>query len=251
MGDAWIAQCEEAASLVAGARKAVAFTGAGISVPSGIPDFRSPGGLWSRFDPMEVASIQALATNPRGVWEFLLDAHKMFRSAEPNPAHTALASMERDGIIAGVITQNIDRLHQRAGSANVVEFHGSSAEYYCRKCRLGYEADRIEELAAQALPVTCDCGGVVRPTVVFFGEGIPAAAQRGSEELLSGCDCIVIVGTSGDVAPANQLPHMVKARGGAVVEVNLGRTAYASLSDVRIDAPAEKVLPILYDLAIS
>jgi len=247
----WQADCERAARLLAQARKAVAFTGAGISVPSGIPDFRSPGGLWSRFDPMAVASIQALERNPRGVWEFLLDAVSLFHAARPNPAHQALADMERAGLVSGVVTQNIDGLHQRAGSRNVVEFHGSTASWHCRRCGAGHDLSRYHELTLAELPVTCACGGLVRPAVVFFGEGIPGDAVRGSDELLHGADLILIVGTSGDVAPANSMPYRVKRTGGVVLEVNLGPTAYAGLADVRLDAPAESVLPLLYELAES
>lgn len=243
--------CERAAELLRGARRAVAFTGAGVSVPSGIPDFRSPGGLWSRFDPMDVASVQAMNVNPRGVWEFLLDAVGMFRTAEPNPAHTALADMERRGLLAGVVTQNIDGLHQRAGSSRVVEFHGGCRTWYCRRCRRPWDASLVYELEPRDLPVLCSCGGLIRPSVVFFGEGIPGEAVSGSDRLLEGADLMLIVGTSGEVSPANSLPWRVKSAGGFVVEVNLGPTAYGRLSDVRLDAPAEEVLPLLYELAIS
>ncbi len=248
MAHPWQADCERAARLLARAKKAVAFTGAGISVPSGIPDFRSPGGLWSRFDPMDVASVQALAQNPRGVWEFLLDAVKMMRAAAPNPAHETLAALEADGRLAGVVTQNIDGLHQRAGSRQVVEFHGSLRSWYCRRCGDEQDHSRFHELTPAQLPVTCRCGGLVRPTVVFFGEGIPMEAMVGSGALVDGADLVLIVGTSGEVAPANAIPLRVKRAGGAVVEINLGPTAYEQVSDVRLDAPAEIALPLLYEL---
>lgn len=251
MSEPWHEDCARAAELLRDARQAVAFTGAGISVPSGIPDFRSPGGLWSRFDPMEVASVQALATNPRGVWEFLLDAEQLFHGAQPNAAHLALARMEADGLLAGVITQNIDGLHQRAGSRTVVEFHGSTASWHCRRCGEQHDGAAFHELARQDVPVWCGCGGLVRPDVVFFGEGIPMAAQTGVQELLDGADFILVAGTSGDVAPANAIPYRVKRAGGVVVEVNLGPTSYAGLPDVRLDAPVELVLPLLYERAVS
>ena len=240
--------CDKAAAVLRGARRAVAFTGAGISVASGISDFRSPGGLWSRFDPMAVASVQAMNTNPRGVWEFLLDAAGMFHSAEPNPAHLALAAMERDGVLAGVVTQNIDGLHQRAGSRRVVEYHGGCESWYCRRCAAPWDASRVHELSRGDLPVLCRCGGLIRPSVVFYGEGIPRRAVSGSDELLRGADVMLIVGTSGDVAPANGLPWRVKYGGGTVVEVNLGPTAFGSVTDIRLDEPAEEVLPVIYDL---
>ncbi|WP_461210730.1 SIR2 family NAD-dependent protein deacylase [Desulfocurvus sp. DL9XJH121] len=243
--------CERAAGLLKNAKKAVALTGAGISVPSGIPDFRSPGGLWSQFDPMDVASIEAMNGNPRGVWEFLLDAASMFDTAKPNPAHTALADMERAGLLRGVVTQNIDGLHRRAGSRTVVEYHGGCESWYCRRCRKPWDASRITDLGPKDIPVLCSCGGLIRPSVVFFGEGIPRGAVAGSDALLSGADMMLIVGTSGEVAPANAMPWRVKRSGGAVVEVNLGRTAFGGVADLRLDAPAEEVLPLLYDLAVS
>ncbi len=251
MAEPWRESCGRAAELLRGARRAVAFTGAGVSVPSGIPDFRSPGGLWSRFDPLAVASVQALAANPLGVWEFLLDALRLFHRAEPNPAHRALAALEADGLLAGVVTQNIDGLHQRAGSRRVVEFHGSVGAWHCQRCGRSHDHARYHELAAADLPVTCPCGGLVRPGVVFFGEGIPDAAVTGTRDLLDGADLVLVVGTSGDVAPANAIPWRVKRAGGAVVEVNLGPTAYGELADIRLDAPAERVLPLLYELAKS
>jgi NAD-dependent deacetylase len=249
MSEPWRTQCGRAAALLRAARRAVAFTGAGISVPSGIPDFRSPGGLWSRFDPMAVASVQALAANPVGVWEFLLDAVRLFHRAEPNPAHRALAALEADGLLAGVVTQNIDGLHQRAGSRRVVEFHGSAGAWRCHRCGLPHDHASYHELTRADLPVTCPCGGLVRPEVVFFGEAIPERAVDGAQELLDGADLVLIVGTSGDVAPASAIPWRVKRAGGTILEVNLGPTAYAELSDLRLDAPAERVLPLLYELA--
>jgi len=247
----WGEACERAASLLRRAKKAVAFTGAGISVPSGIPDFRSPGGLWSKYDPVKVASLQAMNTNPAGVWRFLVDTARIFRPAKPNPAHLALAGLERAGLLAGIVTQNIDGLHQAAGSGNVVEFHGGWGDWYCRRCGQGWDHSRVHELEPHELPVLCPCGGLIRPPVVFFGEGIPEAARRASDALLSGADLVLIVGTSGDVAPANAMPRRVKNAGGAVVEINLGATAYEGISDVRLDASAERVLPLLYDLAVS
>lgn len=242
----------KAARLLRGARAAVAFTGAGISVPSGIPDFRSPGGLWSKYDPMKVASLQALRTDPESVWRFLYEANDMFRAAEPNPAHIALADMEAAGLLVGVITQNIDGLHQRAGSRDVVEFHGSADRYSCMRCGIDYAEVNVRQHAAGGKPPTCpDCGGVIRPEVVFFGEGIPQDAKKWADELIRQADCILVVGTSGEVMPASAFPYRVKNAGGSMIEVNLGRTAYGDLADVRLDARAEEVLPQLYECVIS
>ena len=239
-----------AAELWRRARRPVALTGAGISVPSGIPDFRSPGGLWSRYDPQEVASIQALHFNPLGVWEFLLDAVLIFSRARPNPAHDALAELERAGRLDGIITQNIDSLHERAGSRTVIEFHGNCRSFYCNTCRSPQSPETALALDKTGIPWLCDCGGVVRPDIVFFGETIPAGALLDSQTLAHGADLAVIVGTSGEVAPANTLPSRIKANGGAVIEVNLGPTYFEGVSDVRIDASAEEALPELAGLVL-
>lgn len=236
---------EQAATALSRARHAVAFTGAGISVPSGIPDFRSPGGLWSRYDPQEVASIGALKGNPRRVWEFLVEAMDFFGHARPNPAHLALADMERAGRIKGVITQNIDGLHQAAGSREVIEFHGGCENFYCMLCKTPFPAADARKVQKDALPWRCPCGGVVRPDVVFFGEGIPAAAMQAAQRHAFSADFVLIVGTSGEVAPANQIPMQIQHGGGVVVEINLGPTLYRNVTDIRFDAPAEKVLPLL------
>ncbi|MBU1001209.1 MAG: NAD-dependent deacylase [Proteobacteria bacterium] len=251
MSEPWLPACRQAAKLLREAHRAVAFTGAGISVPSGIPDFRSPGGLWSRYDPVAVASAQSLESNPAGVWEFLVDTARIFHPAQPNPAHTALADLEGQGVLAGIITQNIDGLHQRAGSKTVVEYHGGWDSWSCRRCGKGWDHSLAHELTRDKLPVRCPCGGLIRPQIVFFGEGIPARALQESEDLLRGANLILIVGTSGEVAPANTLPQRVKRAGGMVIEINLGPTAFDGLSDIRMDGPAERIIPVLYDLIIS
>jgi NAD-dependent deacetylase len=249
MHESWESGCAAAARLLAKARKAVALTGAGVSVGSGIPDFRSPGGLWTRFDPMRVATAQALRHDPAAVWEFMAAALDLFGAARPNPAHLALAGLEQRGLLAGVVTQNIDGLHQAAGSRTVVEFHGSAERFSCTGCGLAQARGAIPGLLARAVPPRCPgCGGVVRPDVVFFGEGIPPEAVAGSEALLAGADLVLIVGTSGEVAPANAIPRRVARSGGRVVEVNLGGTVFDGLSDVRLDAPAEQVLPRILEL---
>lgn len=247
MNSALEQQIHRAADIWKQASHAVAMTGAGISVPSGIPDFRSPGGLWSSFDPWKVASLQALAVNPKGVWEFLLAANAMFGKAAPNPAHTALADLEADGRLQAIITQNIDSLHQAAGSGTVIEFHGHCRSYHCRSCGLEHDPAVADTLTAETIPWLCECGGVVRPDVVFFGEGIPPRAMEESREQTRAADLAVIVGTSGEVAPANSLPYAVKHAGGRVIEINLGPTSFGGLADVRLDAPAEEVLPLMAD----
>ena len=241
-----------AADCIKSARAAVAFTGAGISVPSGIPDFRSPGGLWSKYDPFLVASAQALDTNPDKVWEFLLETSALLDRSEPNAAHQALARLEQRQLLQGVITQNIDNLHQRAGSEEVVEYHGNFQRFYCRDCRTSIPLDAIRKITSESIPLRCaSCNGLVRPDVVFFGESIPAAAHARSLQLLHGADLLIIAGTSGTVAPANSLPNLIKHKQGTIIEINLGSTAYRQITDIRFDGPVETILPALVDMALS
>ncbi len=236
-------KCDEAARIWEQSRCAIALSGAGISVPSGIPDFRSPGGLWSKFDPQEVCSQWALENNPRGVWEFMLEAVGMFSRVEANSAHIALADLEKEGRLKAVITQNIDGLHQAAGSSEVIEFHGGCNRFFCHGCNCQYPVSSLEEVAAKETPWMCsECGAIVRPDVVFFGEQIPRKALVRTQELAEEADLAVVVGTSGEVAPANTVPHMVRARGGKIIEVNLSPSYYQNVSDVQVMAPAEEAL---------
>jgi len=242
----------KAAALWRRSRHVIALTGAGISVASGIPDFRSPGGLWERHNPQDVATAEALSRHPDRVWRFLLEAVALIGAARPNPAHVALARLEAAGRLTSVITQNIDGLHQAAGSRNVVEFHGGMGKYFCMGCGREYDPARALRLTVQDIPWFCrDCGGVVRPDIVFFGEAIPLDALGKSGQLALAADCIVVVGTSGEVAPANLLPREIKARGGVVVEINRMKSAFSGLPDVSIPAPAEVILPALADLVLS
>lgn len=235
-----------AAALWQASRTAVALTGAGISVAAGIPDFRSPGGLWSRYDPMRVATAEAIDRRPEEVWAFLLAARDVVDKARPTPAHHALARLEAAGRLSGVITQNIDNLHQAAGSHNVIEYHGGMGRYRCNSCGVAYDGHKARGLAAGDIPWRCrECGGVVRPDIVFFGEPIPLDALRKSGQLALAADFLLVAGTSGEVAPANALPFEVQARGGVIVEINPGESAYRTMADVRIAAPAEVALPLL------
>ena len=236
---------EQIARLWPASGKAIVLTGAGISVASGIPDFRSPGGLWSKYDPMQVATVDALHNNPMAVWKFLMDAVQLMSRAEPNPAHTALAELERAGLLEAVVTQNIDGLHQRAGSMNVVEFHGTMTKYHCNDCGLPHDAEAAKAVTLATAPWRCKCGGVVRPDIVFFGEAIPLDALQKSGQLASGAELTLIVGTSCEVTPASSLPGLTKQYGGKVVEINLEQSRMAHLCDVSVQAKAEEALPVL------
>ncbi|WP_432735943.1 SIR2 family NAD-dependent protein deacylase [Maridesulfovibrio sp. FT414] len=236
-------QIDRAAELIKSARFVIALTGAGVSVASGIPDFRSPGGLWSRHDPEKVASIRALQKDPAVVWTFLLDAYRMMRAAEPNAAHIAFAQLEQGGFLQAVITQNIDGLHQRAGSGRVVEFHGNCSEYYCMECFVPFDREKIE---GSELPVRCpSCDGVIRPDLVFFGESIPSEAYREAFLLAEEADLVIVAGTSGEVVPASLIPPLVQDAGGKIIEINYGPSAYESRSDVLLKGQVEQVLPLI------
>ncbi|MGD9333276.1 MAG: Sir2 family NAD-dependent protein deacetylase, partial [Desulfobacterales bacterium] len=186
------------------AQSALALTGAGISIESGIPPFRGPGGLWEKMDPMEVAHIDAFRRDPQKVWELLLKGMQSFlTSAQPNAAHTGLAQLEDWGYLRSVITQNIDGLHQAAGSHDVIEFHGSFAWQRCMDCNRRRETHRVD---LSRLPPRCSCGGIYRPDCVFFGELIPPQHLARSHQLVARCDILLVVGTSATVQPAAMMP---------------------------------------------
>ncbi|MGA8572464.1 MAG: SIR2 family NAD-dependent protein deacylase [Desulfobaccales bacterium] len=232
---------EFAAALLRQGRKAVALTGAGISVESGIPDFRSADGLWSRFDPGEYAHIRALRANPAKVWTMLREMEGLISQARPNPAHLALAELEARGILLGIITQNVDNLHQAAGSKRVVEYHGNAWRLRCDVCKTPQPRETLD---LHEPPYYCRCGGLIRPDVVFFGEAIPPAAQAEAEELARECELLLVIGTSGEVAPASYLPHTAKESGATIVENNLTPTRLTyTLTNYFLPGQAGKIWP--------
>lgn len=198
-------------------RHAIALTGAGISVESGIPDFRGSNGLWTRYDPFEYGHIDSFLANPSKVWKMLLEMGALLERVSPNEAHLALGELERLGIIKMVITQNVDSLHQRGGSSNVVEFHGNFRGMHCNSCKKHFAR---EDISLEKLPPLCSCGGPIRPDVILFGEGIPPDAYSHAFEAAERCDLILVVGTSASVAPASQLPLIAKRNGAHVLEIN-------------------------------
>jgi len=199
-------------------RNAVALTGAGISIESGIPPFRGPGGLWERIDPMEVAHIDAFRRNPEKVWRLLLKGMQEFlTAARPNAGHTGLARLEQWGYLRSVITQNVDGLHQAAGSRDVIEYHGSFAWQRCMACGRRRETHRVD---LTRIPPRCDCGGVYRPDCVFFGELIPPQHLERSHQLVARCDILLVIGTSATVQPAALMPILARESGARVVEIN-------------------------------
>ncbi|MCA1987953.1 MAG: NAD-dependent deacylase [Desulfarculus sp.] len=215
-------QLREVAELICAADQVVALTGAGISVESGIPAFRGAQGLWEKYDPMEFAAIDSFLADPARVWKMLLELDHLVRQAQPNPAHDALAKLEKMGKLSAVITQNIDGLHQAAGNRNVIEFHGSGRRLRCLSC--GRQISRLEVIM-DPLPPRCACGGLVKPDIVFFGEPIPERAAMTAFTLANSCQVMLVIGTSAVVAPASHLPLLAKSGGAKVVEVNLEPTA--------------------------
>ncbi len=217
---------ESAAASLIGARYAIALTGAGISVESGIPPFRGKGGLWEKFDPMEYAHIDAFMRDPAKVWQVLISEMKtVVDRARPNDAHLGLAELERMGIIKGIITQNVDGLHQMAGNRSVVEFHGSFAWQRCLDC-----SGRLETAAVslKQMPPLCACGGIYRPECIFFGEMIPPQDLFRSKQMAAACDVMLVMGTSAEVQPAAYMPVIARRNGAKVIEINPSRTLLSS-----------------------
>jgi NAD-dependent deacetylase len=215
----------------------VALTGAGISVPSGIPDFRSPGtGIWEKVDPMEVAHIDAFRGDPARFWSFYRPRFQSLGEVRPNRAHEVLAELESRGLLEGVITQNIDMLHVKAGSERVVEVHGSIRTSSCFECGESYEIERVEGLFDEGgVPRCGECEGPVKPDVVLFGEMLPVEAMVEAEELAKRADLMLCVGSSLEVYPVAGLPSVTLGNGGRLAVVTQGPTPYDADAAVRMD----------------
>lgn len=239
-----MSKLKEAARLIKKSKKTICLTGAGISVPSGIPDFRSPGGIWEKFNPLEVATAEAIRYSPRKVWEFIVETHLILIKAKPNEAHFTLTKLEKKNLLAGIITQNIDSLHQLAGSENIVEYHGNFREFYCMSCKKKYGLkDLFTSNKPIIIPPRCECEGIIRPNVVFFGENIPIKAISKTRKFINDAELILIIGTSGEVAPASLIPRQIKDQGGKIIEINLGKSSFGTLSDLKFTESADIVLP--------
>jgi NAD-dependent deacetylase len=227
---------EELAGLIRSSERVVALTGAGVSVPSGIPDFRTPGkGLWAKIDPMAVATIDAFHRDTRRFWDFYRPRFHDLADKEPNPAHEALAALEHRGLLQAVITQNIDRLHAKAGSEDVIEVHGSIATASCTSCAASYPLEQVESLfeADGIASCTC-CAGKVKPDIVLFGEMLPAAAMARAEELCARADLLLCVGSSLEVHPVAGLPEVTLGQGGRIAIVTRSSTPYDGDAAVRM-----------------
>ena len=233
----------EAALLLEQAGSAVAFTGAGISAESGIPVYRGEGGLWTKFDPYKVAHIDTFRADPGQYWAYSLQHRRT--DAEPNPAHRALAQLEQLGLLSGVITQNTDGLHQKAGSRTVIELHGSSHAVVCLDCGRSFPRADIDRLNREHCPPLCpSCGGrFLKPTVVMFGEALPNDALMAAQALALAADLVLIVGSSLQVYPAAGIPRLARESGGKLCIINTEPTPFDEVAALVIQGKAGEILP--------
>ena len=233
------------AELIRANQPTVALTGAGVSTESGIPDFRSATGIWAGIDPFEVASIDAFHRDPSRVWDFYARRLQVLAEAEPNAAHRALAELERRGLLAAVITQNVDRLHERAGTRELVEVHGSLRTASCLACRAVVPAEEVAALLP--VPACRRCGRILKPDVVMFGELLDPRAMQRALAFAVGARLLLCVGSSLEVYPVASLPGETLAAGGKLAVVNRGSTQYDSRAAVVVDGGAGETLSALAD----
>jgi NAD-dependent protein deacetylase/lipoamidase len=241
-------QVADLAQLIKGAGSVVALTGAGISVPSGIPDFRSPGtGIWANVDPMEVAHISVFRRDPQRFWEFYGERFQTLEDKRPNRAHVALAALERAGLLDAVITQNIDRLHALAGSQVLIEVHGTIAHCSCLRCRARYDsADvRARQAADEHGVPRCECGQPLKPDVVLFGEWLPADEFARAEQLAVQADLMLCVGSSLEVHPVAELPALTLAAGGRIAILTQSATPFDSRAAIKLSGDVVEELDAL------
>lgn len=238
-------QLQQAVNILKNSKNVVAFTGAGMSVESGIPPFRGEGGIWNKYDPNSL-ELSFYKHRTAESWDVIREVFYDFftnKDIKPNEGHLTLAKWERLGWLKSVITQNIDDLHHIAGSKVVYEFHGNSARFVCMNCGEKYPISEIE--ITDEVPHCPHCNGLLKPDFIFFGEGIPEFAYRKSVEAAQHCDAFIIIGTSGQVSPANSIPYIAKDNGAKIIEINYEPSLYtdAGLSDVFIQGKSGEILP--------
>lgn len=226
-------------------KNCVVLSGAGISAESGIPTFRSKGGLWEKYDPTVYASIEVFRKDPSKYWEIRGDFIKNYDRYQPNAAHRALSELEKMGIIRQVITQNIDGLHKKAGSQNVIEIHGSLREIYCLQCSKEYLAPRVPE----GSPPYCACGGVLKPNTVLFGEQLPPEALEKAGLESQTCKIMLVIGTSAVVYPAASLPSIAKQHGAKIIEINI-ENAFAEADYVILEQAGTAMARLLDEIIL-
>lgn len=233
-------------SWLASAKNVVAFTGAGISTPSGIPDFRSEkSGLWQGIDAMEVASIYGFRKDPKQFFDWVFPLAEKTLKAIPNPAHLALAELERAGKLSALITQNIDMLHTKAGNKVIHELHGHMREATCIQCFKVYDGESVMRtfLENEQVPHCPSCGGVLKPNVILFGEQLPYEPLQQARRAAKACDLMLVIGSSLEVAPASDMPLIAARSGAKVVIINLEPTAMDGYVDLVIQGDAAEILP--------
>ena len=235
------------AELLAGSSRAVVLTGAGVWVPSGLPDFRTPEtGLWANVDPMEVAHIDVFERDPERFWSYYRPRFHELGDKRPNGAHRVLAELERRGLVEGVVTQNIDRLHRAAGSRNVVEVHGSIETSSCIRCAASYEIEEIDGLFDErGVAICAGCGGAVKPDVVLFGELLPEGAIVRARDLAERAELMICVGSSLAVHPVAGLPQLTLESGGRLAIVTKGPTPYDEDAELKLDGEVDAELEAL------
>lgn len=239
---------QRAADLIRAAQFAVVFTGAGISTPSGIPDFRSAhSGMWEQVDPMAVASLYGFRQNPQRFYNWVRPLAQLTMSALPNPAHLVLAELEKRGLLRVVITQNIDMLHTRAGNQTVYELHGNLRDATCIHCFTIYPAEPILQqfLVDGNVPCCSKCGGVLKPNVILFGEQLPYRELQGAQDAAKQCDVMLIVGSSLEVAPASDIPILAKRHHAKIIIINYEPTPLDHIAEVVINGDAAVILPAI------
>jgi NAD-dependent deacetylase len=229
----------QAVEILYQSKMTIALTGAGISVESGIPDFRSAGGLWSIYDPDDYATIDAFMANPEKVWNMLRDMDRLVSRAKPNRAHIGMCHLEKMGYLRYIITQNVDNLHQAGGARNVIEYHGNQSILTCLSCSKKYTMD---EKRKEHIP-RCSCNSILKPDVVLFGEPIPEAILYNSFQIANSAQALMVVGTSAVVSPANSIPILAKKNGAKIIEINKESTHLTSrLTDVFLQGDAGDII---------
>jgi len=239
---------DQASEMLARARYVVAFTGAGISAASGIPTYRdTEDSLWRQYDPDKFANIDYFMRDPSLFWRFFQDVrYQVIRAAEPNPGHRTLAALERAGRLRAVVTQNIDGLHQEAGSREVIELHGNTRKIHCLRCQAEYTMDAVYAQLAEQLPPPCRaCGGMLKPQVVFFGEALPEAALSRAAREAQRCDLMLAIGSSLRVYPAAMVPLQAKQNGAGLIIINQAPTPADLEADLVLRQPSGEILPRL------
>jgi len=232
---------QKAAELIKNSKHTTVFTGAGVSVESGVPPFRGEKGLWNEYDPI-ILELKNFYKNPKKSWVTIKEIfYDYFGKAEPNEAHRVIARLEEDGYVKAVITQNIDNLHQKAGSQNVFEFHGNSRDLVCTECGTKYPVS--DELLAELPPKCKKCGEVLKPDFVFFGEAIPEQEEKLSFEEAEKADLFIVIGTTGEVQPASLIPVVAKSKGAKILEINIKKSNFTDdITDLFIEEKAAQAM---------